>query len=433
MTQDKTAKHSPNRGRDRRAIVCAISADHAFALGSLIVGFRRHNPDFAGDFVVFHDGLTKAQQAQLGGLGVAVVFRPFGLEDIAARFGAGVDLGKVLDHYSPMIFAKFEMLDLLADYDRCLWLDVDILVQGNLAAVWAFEALAWRPLHAGAFARRAGVIADLADLCGDGSLPFLNGGVVGMGQGLRGHLAPSDLYAIAARVLAQTDATSIDELALYFAAASRALDVHLLEEGFNHPVVAPDARAAVMVHAIGPDKFWNSAPLQLAFPEFAQNLAVWQAAGGAGFGGVLRLGDVLPAAPDKALKAARNRAFWEQMYEKLRPDLPLSLQVDLNTQSKRLRFFYVGAGGISLRLIRQTNARRMGVEMHFPDDAVLAPAVSARLDRVEIQGLAKGSALDLARTKDGWAYSAVLSIAQCGPALTALAAALDQATSRAKS
>lgn len=418
---------------DRRAIVCAISADHAFALGSLIAGFRRHNPDFAGDFVVFHDELTDGQQGLLRGLGVSVVFRPFGLGDVAVRFGNGVDLGKVLGRYSPMIFAKFEMLDLLAEYDTCLWLDVDILVQGNLDAVWAFQGLAWRPLHDGAFARRADVMANFADLCGDRTLPLLNGGVVGMGPALRGMVAVADLYAIAARVLAQTDATSVDELALYFAAVSRGLDVHLLEGRFNHPVVAPDARGAAMVHAIGPDKFWNSAPLQLAYPEWAQNLAAWRALGGAGFDGVQRLGDVLPAAPDKALKAARNRAYWTEVYEGLRPELPLCLHVDLDTQHKMLRFFHTGAGGVHLRLTRQVNARRMGVEVHFPDDAVLAPALFAQLDSVPVPGLAKGKTLELAQTAQGWSYGAVVPTEVCGEVIAALAAALDQATSRAKS
>lgn len=418
---------------DRRAIVCAISADYAFALGSLITGFQRHNPDFLGRFVVFHDGLTDAQQSQLGALGCQLVFHAFGLRDVAARFGKGVDLDKVLSLYSPMIFAKFEMLDLLADYDICLWLDVDILVQGNLSEIWAFETLAWRPLHQGAFARRAAVMAEFADVCGDGTLPLLNGGVVGMGQGLRGQVSPADLYAMAARLLAQTDATSVDELALYFTSASRALDVHVLEERFNHPVVAPDVRDAVLVHAIGPDKFWNSAPLRLAYPEWAQNLAAFHAVGGAGYNGALRLDDVQAASPDKALKAARNRAYWQQTYAALRPELPSALQVDLDSQHKRLRFFYEGADGVYLHLIRQMNERRIGIEVHFPDDAVLAPQLFAQLDKLAIAGLAKGKMLELARTKQGRACGAVVPVAYCATAMGALVAALDQATSRAKS
>jgi lipopolysaccharide biosynthesis glycosyltransferase len=415
------------------AIVCAVSADYGFALGNLIAGFRRHNPQFAGAFVVFHDGLTAGQQAQLRSLWPRIEFRDFGLEVLEARFQGTVELADVLAKYSPMIFAKFEMPDLLAQYAACLWLDVDVLVQGDLAEIWGFEGLAWRSLPQGAFARRAGVMDAFADLRGDGTLPLLNGGVVGMGQALRGVLASDDLYAMAAQVLAKAGAHSVDELALYFTAASRGLPFQPLDMRFNHPVVAPGGRDAVVLHAIGPDKFWNAAPLDLAFPEWAANAAVWAAAGGAGYDGPLRLADVQAATPDAALKAARNRAYWQQVYTDLRPSLPAALQVDLQSDRKDLRFSYLGSSQVYLRLIRQPNERRIAVEVHFADEKTLAPAVFAQLDQADIPGLQKDEALELSQTKHGWAYGAVVPLAQCGQAVSALVAALDQATSRAKS
>lgn len=410
---------------ERRAIVCAVTADHGFALGSLIAGFRRHNPNFAGVFVVFHDGLTVLQQGQLRALWPDIDFRPFGQDVVARRFGAVPDLGRVFAQFSPMIFAKFELPDLLADYDKCLWLDVDMLVQGNLGDVWAFDRLAWRPLPQGAFARRAEVMAGFADMRGDGSLPLLNGGVVGMGRGVP--FSTADLYAMAARLIGQTSAVSVDELALYFLAASRGVSVHLLDMRFNHPVVAAGGRDALLVHAIGPDKFWNSAPLQLAYPEWAQNVGDWQ---GAGYDGPHRLGDVQAGTPDAALKAARNRAYWQQVYTDLRQDLPCGLQVDLQSDGKSLRFFY---GTVAhLRLTRQANERRIGVELHFDDEASLAPALFAALDGAEIPG-AKGKSLDLARTKQGWSYAVVVPIGDCAQVIDLFVATLDQATSRAKS
>jgi lipopolysaccharide biosynthesis glycosyltransferase len=402
----------------RRAIVCAVTADHAFALASLIVGFRRHNPDFSGAFIVFHDGLTGEQQMQLRALWPDMQFRPYGADMVAQRFGATVDLDTLLAQVSPMIFAKFELPDLLAEYDQCLWLDVDMLIQGDMAAVWDFEVLAWRPLPQGAFARRAEVMAAFADLRGDGRLPLLNGGVVGMARGVP--ISSSDLYALAATLMAQTKTTSVDELALYFLAASRGVQVHLLDQRFNHPVVAPDGRAAVVVHAIGPDKFWNATPLQLAYPEWAQNLAAWQ---GAGYDGPLRLADVQAATPDMALKAARNRAYWQQVYADIRPHLPPSLQVDLQSDGKTLRFFHPSTA--QLRLTRQPNERRIGLALHCADDALL--------DCGAIAGLAAGQRLERVQTKQGWTYGGVVPLAQCVQVIGALVEALDQATSRAKS
>jgi lipopolysaccharide biosynthesis glycosyltransferase len=412
--------------KERRAIVCAVTNDYAFALGSLIAGFRRHNSDFSGVFVVFHDGLAPLQQDQLRALWPNMEFRPYGADIIAGRFGAKTDLSRVQAQFSPMIFAKFELADLLTDYDKCLWLDVDMLVQGNLAEIWNFDRLAWRPLPDGAFARRAKVMEEFADLRGDGSLPLLNGGVIGMARG--GLISTADLYAMAARLISQTNTTSVDELALYFLAASNGVAVHLLDLRFNHPVVASGARDAVIVHAIGPDKFWNASPLQLAFPEWARNQLEWQ---GKHYAGPQRLAHVQAATPDMALKAARNRDYWQQIYADIRSDLPLCLQVDLQSDGKSLRFFYSATA--FLRLTRQANARRIGVEMHIADDPEIGAGIGSFLKGRDIPGLAKDKTLERSQSKLGWAYTAVVPTTICAQVMGVFAQALDQATSRAKS
>jgi hypothetical protein len=404
MGQDRT---------DRRAIVCAISAisaisaDYAFALAAVMAGVARHCPDFQGDFVVFHDGLDAATQMRLRALWPRVVFRDHGADQVTARLGA--DFGA----YSPMIFAKFEMADMLADYDRCLWLDVDILVQGDFAEIWAFDALAWRPLPDGAFARRAAVMAAFADMRRDG-VPLLNGGVVGMGPALRGRLCSADLYAMAARIIAAVGPHSVDELALYFVACAQGLGVTALDQRFNHPVVAPGGRDAAIVHAIGADKFWNAAPLQLCYPEWADLAGDWRYEGHQTLDGA--------TTPDKALKAARNRAFWLGVYRGLRTQLPPSVQVDMAADGPDLRFFIKGLPDAThLRLTRQATVRRVGVALVIQGDSPLADAMFARLD-----GMKTGNTpLETAKTKKGWTCGTVVAVADAGAAIVAIAAALD--------
>ena len=378
-----------------------------------MIGFRRYNPDFEGDFVVFHDGIAAEERALLTHLWPRVWFRDFNAGLLAARF-ASVDLAGVLAAHSPMIFAKFEMLDLLAEYDQCLWLDVDMLVQGDLAQVWEFEGLAWRPLPEGAFARRAAVMESFSGHRQEG-YPLLNGGVVGMGQALRGRVGAADLYAMAGQVVARSAATSVDELTLYFTATARGLPLHLLDLRFNHPVVAPGGREAVIVHAIGPDKFWNSAPLKLTYPEWAQNAAEWR---GKGYDGPQRLERGQAATPDGALKAARNRDFWLGLYDRLRPEFP-RLSVDLRSDGPSLRLFIAGLpDSTHLRLTRHANARRIGVEVCFDDGQK-----PAQMDGLKT---ARGKPLELTKTRHGWAYGAVVPLVECGGTIAVLMAALDR-------
>lgn len=401
---------------DRRAIVCGISADHAFALAALIVGVSRHNPDFKGDFVVFHDGLSAQQKKDLSQLWPQIHFRPYGLDTVTARFGRGPALAVLTAMYSPLILAKFEIPDLLLDYDKCLWLDVDILVQGDFSAAWDFNGFAWRPLPNGAFGRRTEVMSAFADMRRDG-VPLLNGGVVGMGQGLRGRVTPADLYAMAARILDAVGAHAVDELALFFITCERDLPLHQLDKRFNHPVVAPGGREAVLLHAIGPDKFWNSSPLQLAYPEWAQNAGEWR------FDGPSRLANAQAMTPDAALKAARNRSFWLWVYDTLRADLPYRLRPDLRTDDAMLRLFIAGLpDAVHLRLIRQKTERRLGVELCFPDDETSVAALADRLGSVRS---AKRKSLDASRHGKVWTYAVVVPMAETAAMLKQIMDAIE--------
>jgi hypothetical protein len=346
--------------------VCGISADHSFALAAMLVGLRRHNPGLACDLVVFHDGVLPDQQAHLRRLWPRVIFQPFNATSLAARFGAGVDLAALLAAYSPLILAKFEALDLLSAYHQCLWLDVDILVQADISAVWQFDTLAWRPLPDGAFARRAKPMAAFATLQRAG-YPLLNGGVIGMGQGLRGRLSAPDLYAMAARIIAQVGPHSVDELAFYFTAAGQDLPLHRLALGLNHPVTAPGGRDATILHAIGPDKFWNAAPLQLAYPEWAQNAVL----SGMAYSGPQRLGG--DATPDAALKSARNRCFWAETLDDLRGGLPAGLTPDLRGDGPTLRLHIKARPDTVLCLTRLASPRKLGVDLTLPQGHTSQP------------------------------------------------------------
>jgi hypothetical protein len=401
---------------ETRAIVCGITADLAFALGSLLVNFTRYHPDFQGDFVIFHDGLSKVQQEVFDRIGPKLRFLPLGATTVWDRFykhAPGVKLEAALGRYSPLHFAKFEMLDLLQDYDKCLWLDVDILLRARLDPIWEFDELTWRPLPEGAFKRRAEVLEVFAPMRKDPTTPLLNGGVVGMARRLRDvhGLQSGDLYALAADILVQSQTTSVDELAIHLIASARSLDVRPLDLCFNHPITSAGVEEAVVIHAIGPDKFWNSTPLIAAFRDWQDCARAWALLDGDAYAGPLRLDDVHPAGADASLKAALARAFWLDIYDRLRPDLPPGLQVDLRCATSVLRLFFAGAPeALHLRLLRQPNDRRMRVELHFPEDEALGAALFAQLDAVAVPGLPQKAEMELARGKQGWSYAATVPV-----------------------
>ena len=333
------------------ALVLGITADLDFAAGTFLAGFFRHNPGFDGDVVVLHDGLRQDAQQALAHLAPRLRLEPYGPRRARRRLAeAGLErpaqIHKALGRRSPMMLAKFEMFDWLDRYETCVWCDCDMLVQAPVSDLWQAGPLGWRALAAGALGRRAQVLASVSHLLTVPDVPLANGGVVVAGAALRTRwgLGARDLYAMAAELVRHTRIETLDEMALFLLASHHGLPVSALDPGLNHSIAAPGTVRARILHAIGPDKFWNAAPLYHACPQWRADHDLWIAAGGRPAPAPTRLTQVHPLAPDAALAAARNREIWHTLWADLGPSLPPGLWPDLATDRPFLRLYPTGQG-----------------------------------------------------------------------------------------
>lgn len=329
------------------ALVLGITADLDFAAGAFLAGFFRHNPGFAGDVVVLHDGLDEQARQALARLAPRLRLEPFGAAQVRTRLiAAGLDrpqIRRALARRHPMILAKFEMFDWLDRYETAVWCDADMLVQAPVGDLWAAGPLAWRALADGALGRRKATLGAVEHLLRVQDVPLANGGVVVAGAGLRDKgLGARDLYTMAAELVRHTRAEALDELALFLLASHHGLAVTALDGGLNHSVATPGAAQARILHAIGPDKFWNAAPLRQTCPQWQADHDLWVAAGGRPAPDPDRLTGVHPMTPDATLAAARNRLFWQQIWHDLGPALPAGLWPDLRPDLPQLRLHLTG-------------------------------------------------------------------------------------------
>lgn len=401
-----------------KAVVFGVTADHAFAAGALLASILAHDANFDATVVIFHDGLPEDQQAAFLRLWPRCQFRTFTQATVMARLGLAEDdtrLTTFLARYSPLVLAKLELPDLLADFTQALWLDADILVRSPLDPLWDFDCIAWRPLPTGAFARREKVFAAFADLDLDPSVPLLNGGVVGISRRFtEGGGSVQALYDMARQLVDRAPTAQIDEMAWHLTAAALGLPVTPLPLTCNHPVGSVGAAGALVIHAIGPYKFWNATPLLQLYPDWAAHQARWVAGGGRPYAGPVLLSDTHPAEPSEVLRAAENRAYWLTVFPDLRAVLPKGVVVDLQHDRKFLRLFLHGRPEADhIRLVRMPNPRRLGVEVHLPDG--LADLVANAID-----GSAKG-----VRMEKGKLMS--VPVNQIGAALAAASMALPDA------
>lgn len=374
----------------QQALVLGVTGNLGFAAGTAVAAFVHHNPGWQGTVTVLHDGLTSADAAALARLAPRLRLIPFGRDQAVARLAAaGMDPAAGLERlgrWGAMTLAKFEMLDWLDRHDTCLWLDADVLVQGPIGALWQVPGpLAWRPLPEGALGRRSEVLTAMAPEIVHPGVPLANGGVVVAGAGLRARgIDAAALWSGAARLMAQTRAGTVDELALFLLASRHGLPVTPLDTAFNHPADQPGAAQAHIVHAIGPDKFWNAPALRHGYPGWQAAHDRWVALGGTPAPAPNRLLDVHPADPAEVFAFARNRAFWQALWHDLGPALPRGMWPDLRTERAFLRLHLTGAPrGLWIDLVRAASPRRLGVgiglERRRLDDTGLSDRIDAAL------------------------------------------------------
>lgn len=398
-----------------RAIVFGITANIAFAGGALLAGILAQDPAFDADVVIFHDGLSESQQAAFLALWPRCHFRLFTRSDAEERLGRPLSDPAISDYFSRlthMVLAKLEVPDLLEDYVRVVWLDVDMLVRGPLTSVWDIECLAWRPLKIGAYERRGKVLAAYADRNLDPSVPLLNGGLIGLGPKFRQKGGTRvALQQLLRDLVVRAPGTQLAEMPWYLLAAIGRLPVNAYPTRFNHSILASGVADATIVHAIGPHKFWNASPLRQLYPDWLAHHKAWVAAGGLPYDGPMLLTETHPEEASQVMRAAETRAFWQKAFRRLRLFLPPGFHVDLRTDQPFLTVFLPGLPEDQhLQLIRMPNGERLRLALQLPEE--LAAKVWTAVE----------AAVPEARAEKGGTRS--LSVMQIRPALYAVAAAL---------
>jgi hypothetical protein len=270
------------------AVLLGITGNLAFAAGCLLQAVRRHSPELAYDAFIYHDGtVLPSDAALLKDLGARLI--PFHVP-FSTKVGADF-----IAQCSLLAFARFECLKLLRRYRHVVYFDVDIAVQDDISSLLGYGPLGVtyedrsfmrRPTYkAGCnFSQPVpGIIADA---------PGINSGVIVFNDELPN---PEELYLsyckwidMYASRLIYWDQAILTLLAHRLEAMGAGIVQYMPTEKYNTHPYSANAVQAVLLHAFGPNKFWNDALMCLLCPEWARDYARWVAKGGSLWTGLVR-------------------------------------------------------------------------------------------------------------------------------------------------
>lgn len=250
-------------------IIIGATKDYSSHVASVLLGLKKFNPTLADAIHIYHDGISKCKQQQLSSILNNLIFIKYDnvCKDVISE--------EILSNYSCLTFARIEGFNLLQNYKTVIWLDLDILIQGDISGLLEYG-------------QQTGIAMSFSD-CGSINLdnflrpvpgydmycPLYNAGMLVLRDSLQRH-----------EEMTQWCYSQLHKFNDYLRWGEQGIfnilvqEFHLDVEEIDilryvcHPD-RPQVGNAAIVHSYGSQKFWNNMGRDLQFPAWRQSLLEW--------------------------------------------------------------------------------------------------------------------------------------------------------------
>ena len=244
---------TPTTSAKNTAIILGATGNLAFALGVVLKGLKKYNQPLLSeaDIIVYYQNMDENARTALGKI-VPCTFIPY-------KFPSMENMREnVLRDYGEMTFVRYECFRYLKHYKYVLWLDADILIQGDISGMRA------QIPHGIGFRReyyderiRVNFTQDIEGF--DMQAPHFNAGIMAISQALT---QDKDMLADwCYEKTAQISGHLVfpDQGVLLLLCQHFGLTIDTLDEKYNCEARRNHfaLKKAVIVHAVGHRKFWK--------------------------------------------------------------------------------------------------------------------------------------------------------------------------------
>lgn len=118
----------------RYAVVTGGSKNDYDAMATVIVNMNKVMPNLQADYIIFHNGLTEAQQKRLQKYHPIKFVKYVSPIPMVARLFCSA-----VRYFTPMVYCKYECLKLLNTYDRVMWTDYDVVFKEDVSDLFQVE------------------------------------------------------------------------------------------------------------------------------------------------------------------------------------------------------------------------------------------------------------------------------------------------------
>lgn len=297
----------------KKCVVLAVTSDYMFAAANVIIGMQRFNSGLIDKYIIFEDledPVARSDKESIArmfpGLIEFRIYKP--TVKLQKVFG-----NSLFKRYSKMLFCKFEIFNLLKEYYSVLYLDADLLIQGDISEIFtSYKTLAWRS-----------TVIPMKDRLGDVCFSHWKGigktntapnaGVIYVDRNFPAYAtATMSCFKLLEELYPLTDQECLDEFVFGLLAYSNGINAQELPGKFNCGSGWFNSEDAVIIHSIGKHKFWNDIIRKKLYPEWSVNHKIWLKHGGRDYKGGVRLKKELGETNRDVLLSVGNWLFWQK-------------------------------------------------------------------------------------------------------------------------
>ena len=262
-----------------KAIVFSINNDYAFALANALMSLKDNSEHIynTSDFIIYHDGINDKNQQLLKTICNNIHFIDFTKD---SKLPEEIYTHPHMNRWGKFIYQKLNCFSLTSKYEHVLWLDADILVNGDISEIFDSNAdMAWRSIFAW----------KLKDIYNHNNnikkdFPCCHAGVIYFNKSIANKVSYADILDAYNRVK-EGKRGGIDERIMTYIAFSKKFNVKILPIEYNSWLAYGNIDESKIIHfldGIVEPKPWKNSAVYAAFPEWGYYYKKWIKMGGNG-------------------------------------------------------------------------------------------------------------------------------------------------------
>ena len=318
------------------AIVFICNNTYKFALASMLVNLKETQDNFLYEVIVYYDGFEEDDCRRLRMIYENIRFIRYTFDMFEEEHGKFDTKNKKFIHkFSHLAYIKYKIFELLKDYSHVLYLDLDMLIMGDIRDIFEIRGIAWRNGESflEKFEHRLQIndYPDIERLITT-KTKAPNGGLLYISN-VKSYLKCMDDAKEFVTRFKNIDSSAIDEMAVAYAVAKNEIPLTSLDPNmYNSLPKMYQYGRSIIVHFMGADaKPWNNDVIQTVFPDWLRYYYLALEISGINSQSVVDFGIT-----GKNIKKLMNCKRWLNFLGKTKIDLPNELKLKYDFENEWL-------------------------------------------------------------------------------------------------